>query len=64
FSAHSVDLSHQLGAAFEKLCADEKCCCFDAGQLGPVTSVDGVHLSPTDHHRLAETLAHILPSIV
>lgn len=64
FNARSVDLSRQLGAAFEKLCADESCCCFDAGQLGPVTSTDGVHMSPADHRRLAEMLARILPSIV
>ncbi len=64
FSARSVDLSRKLGAAFETLCANENCCCFDAGQLGAVTSNDGVHMSPADHRRLADMLAHILPSIV
>lgn len=64
FGARSVDLSRRLSAAFEALCAAEKCCFFDAGQLGPVTSSDGVHMSPADHRRLAEMLAHIVPSIV
>lgn len=64
FGTRSVDLSRRLGTAFETLCSEEKCCCFDAGQLGPVTSSDGVHMSADDHRRLAEMLAHILPSIV
>lgn len=33
-------------------------------RLGAVTSNDGVHMSPADHRRLADMLAHILPSIV
>ncbi|MDR3767101.1 MAG: GDSL-type esterase/lipase family protein [Butyricicoccus sp.] len=66
FSARSVARSRQLGSAYEALCADEsiRCCCFDAGQLGPVTSSDGVHMSPDDHRRLADALASILPSIL
>lgn len=64
FNARSAQLSRELGPAYEKLCADHNCCCFDAGQLGPVTSSDGVHLSPADHRRLAEMLARIIPSIL
>ncbi len=66
FNAHSVQLSRRLGAAYEKLCAQDaiRCCCFDAGQLGAVTSSDGVHMSPSDHRRLADMLAHIIPSIL
>lgn len=66
FSARSVERSRKLGHAYETLCADEsiRCCCFDAGQLGPVTSCDGVHMSPDDHRRLADALASILPAIL
>lgn len=66
FSTRSVELSHKLGSAYEALCADDniRCCCFDAGQLGPVTSQDGVHMSPADHRRMADALASILPAIL
>lgn len=66
FDARSIARSHQLGTAYERLCSgeDSRCCFFDAGQFGPVTAADGVHMSPDDHRRLAEALAHVIPSIV
>ncbi len=66
YDAGSVQRSSQLGPAYEALCADKsiRCCCFNAGQLGPVTSADGVHMSADDHRRLADALAAILPAIL
>lgn len=66
FNHHSVELSRQLGRAYEIMCADDsvRCCCFDASQFGAVTSTDGVHMSADDHRRMAEALAAILPSIL
>lgn len=66
FDAHAVEKSLRLGAAYEALCTAQTKWChfFDAAQLGAVTSSDGVHLSPSDHQRLAEVLAQIIPSIV
>lgn len=66
FDARSIERSRKLGGAYEALCAGEhnRCCCFDAGQLGPVTSCDGVHMSADDHRRLADALGSILPAIL
>lgn len=64
FDQHSVACSVRLAAKFEALCTQNACCFLDAGQLGPITSSDGVHLSPENHASLATALAQILPAIL
>ena len=64
FSPRSVERSRRLGGAYGELCRRLNCPFVDAGALGAVGSRDGVHMSRSDHRRLAELLAPVISGLV
>lgn len=64
FTPRSVERSRRLGGAYRELCRRLDCPFVDAGALGAVGSRDGVHMSPSDHRRLAELLAPVIAGLV
>jgi lysophospholipase L1-like esterase len=52
-----------LAAAYREICAELGCDFFDAGSVAIASPIDGIHLDPDQHERLANSLAAVVAAL-
>jgi lysophospholipase L1-like esterase len=52
-----------LAAAYREACAELGCDFFDGGSVATASPIDGIHLDPDQHERLANALADVVAAL-
>jgi lysophospholipase L1-like esterase len=60
----SVELSKKLPGFYRAFAQECGVAFFDAGSVIKTSPIDGIHLEPEDHLKLAEAVAEIIPGLL